>query len=181
MKTILEKIQENAATCGEQDAYRLYVVNNYAGGGHKYSSLTWRELDILSGKLAARLCRDCRTNTPVVVYGHKDPLMLVCFLACVKSGRAYCPVDVSVPLNRVEAIIDAVKPELVLAVEPLKTSGGAGAGNWDRRAGTLRFRRRCVLYYLYLWKHGDTEGCSDHPGLSGSFHSVGNYPWAGPR
>ena len=33
MKTILEKIQENAATCGEQDAYRLYVVNNYAGGG----------------------------------------------------------------------------------------------------------------------------------------------------
>ena len=124
MKTILEKIQENAAACGEQDAYRLYVRPPYAGGRHTYSTLTWRELDILSGKLAARLCRDCRTNTPVVVYGHKDPLMLVCFLACVKSGRAYCPVDVSVPLNRVEAIIDAVKPELVLAVEPLKTSGG---------------------------------------------------------
>lgn len=49
--------------------------------------------------------------------------MLVCFLACVKSGRAYCPVDVSVPLNRVDAIIRAVEPEMVLAVEPLDISG----------------------------------------------------------
>lgn len=123
MKTILERIRENAETLGERDAYKLYIVDNYEGGGHKYSSLTWSELDVLSGKLAARLCRDCGTKTPVVVYGHKDPLMLVCFLACVKSGRAYCPVDVSVPLSRVEAIIDAVAPELVLAVEPLEASG----------------------------------------------------------
>ena len=49
--------------------------------------------------------------------------MLVCFLACVKSGRAYCPVDTSVPLSRVEAILGAVEPELVLAVEPLDIGG----------------------------------------------------------
>ena len=41
--------------------------------------------------------------SPVVVYGHKNPYMIVCFLACVKSGRAYCPVDTSVPESRVQA------------------------------------------------------------------------------
>lgn len=45
--------------------------------------------------------------------------MIVCFLACVKSRRAYCPVDISVPASRVKAILDVVEPELILAVEEL--------------------------------------------------------------
>ena len=82
--------------------------------------MTWRELDERSGKLAAYIQRTCQTKTPVIVYGHKDPWMLVCFLACVKSGRAYCPIDISVPLNRVQDIIGEVSPELILAVESLE-------------------------------------------------------------
>ena len=39
--------------------------------------------------------------------------MLVCFLACVKSGHAYVPVDVSVPTSRVQDIMDSVEPEIV--------------------------------------------------------------------
>lgn len=45
--------------------------------------------------------------------------MLVCFLACVKSGRAYCPIDISVPLNRVEVIIQEVNPEIIFTTEEL--------------------------------------------------------------
>lgn len=33
MKTILEKIRENAAALGEQTVYSVYYMNNYAGGG----------------------------------------------------------------------------------------------------------------------------------------------------
>lgn len=43
--------------------------------------------------------------------------MLAAFLACVKSGRAYVPVDISVPRNRVENIIDSVCPKLILTTE----------------------------------------------------------------
>ena len=56
-------------------------------------------------------------QSPVIVYGHKHPMMLVAFLACVKSGRAYVPIDINVPRNRIENIIDSVSPELILATE----------------------------------------------------------------
>jgi D-alanine--poly(phosphoribitol) ligase subunit 1 len=61
---------------------------------------------------------------PVAVYGHKHPWILVCFLACVRSGRAYCPIDISVPDARVEAILRELPSGLVLTTETL----GADAG-----------------------------------------------------
>lgn len=128
MKTILEKIRENGAAYGDEIAYSVHTMNDYAEGGglpNNHSSLAWRELDEYSGRLAAYIQKTCRTKAPVIVYGHKDPWMLVCFLACVKSGRAYCPVDVSVPLSRVEAIISEVGPELIFAMEPLEYSGAS--------------------------------------------------------
>lgn len=45
--------------------------------------------------------------------------MIVCFLACVKAGRAYCPIDTSVPLSRVEMILEEVEPEIILSTELL--------------------------------------------------------------
>lgn len=116
MKTILEKIKENAVKYPERIVYKI----EEAGGVD--SVLTWHELDIYSDKLAAYLERYCTTSKPIVVYGHKDPFMLVCFLACVKSGRAYCPVDISVPQNRVTAIVNAVAPELILSTETIMLS-----------------------------------------------------------
>ncbi len=44
--------------------------------------------------------------------------MIVCFLACVKSGHAYCPIDISVPASRVAAIVDEVAPPCILSTEP---------------------------------------------------------------
>lgn len=56
---------------------------------------------------------------PIVVYGHKHPMMLVCFLACVKSGRAYCPIDVNTPMDRVHEIVETVASPVVLTTESL--------------------------------------------------------------
>ncbi len=85
------------------------------------SRITYRQLWEKSEDLAAYIKGFCgEDKTPVVVYGHKNPLMLVAFLACVKSGRAYVPVDVSVPGDRVEAIIDSVQPRLILSTEMLE-------------------------------------------------------------
>ena len=83
-------------------------------------TLTWKDLDLLSGRLAAHLEDLCGSNhAPVAVYGHKNPLMLICFLACVRSGRAYCPIDISVPDNRTQMILDQMDSPVVLATEPL--------------------------------------------------------------
>ena len=37
----------------------------------------------------------------------------------MKAGRAYCPIDISVPLSRVEMIVEEVEPEIVLSTELL--------------------------------------------------------------
>lgn len=110
--TILEKIRHNVQKNGNKPAYS---VENGGGG----QSITWQELGDLSGRLAASLHKNLKSENPIIVYGHKDPYMLVCFLACVKAGRAYCPIDTSVPLNRVEMIIEEVEPEIVLSTELL--------------------------------------------------------------
>ena len=79
-------------------------------------ALTYGELDQMSDRLARELETVCGDNRePVAVYGHKHPYMLVSFLACVKSGRAYCPIDCSVPEGRVGEILASLKSPVVLA------------------------------------------------------------------
>lgn len=87
--------------------------------------ITYGELWEYSGRLAAWLDETCGgRKDPVAVYGHKNPWMLVCFLGCVRSGRAYCPIDCSVPTARVEMILQALPSEVVLTTEPLEAAAG---------------------------------------------------------
>lgn len=111
--TILEKVRQNAARWPE----RPMMIEKT---GETTRSITWSGLNDFSDRLAYWM--DCRleTKAPVVVYGHKDPMMIVCFLACVKSGRAYCPIDINVPVSRTEAIVNEIKPEIILTTETLE-------------------------------------------------------------
>lgn len=87
----------------------------------RFGEITYGELWDASGKLAAWIDKTQGDNKkPVIVYGHKSPWMPVCFLAAVRSGRAYCPVDSSMPEERVLQIIDKVGNPLVLSTEPLE-------------------------------------------------------------
>ncbi|MDD3746607.1 MAG: D-alanine--poly(phosphoribitol) ligase subunit DltA [Anaerostipes sp.] len=84
----------------------------------KGMTLTYGQLEEKSNRLAGWLVTQYgESKKPVIVYGHKSPYMLVCFLACVKSGRAYCPQDVSVPDSRVGEIVESVNPDTVFVVE----------------------------------------------------------------
>ena len=65
-----------------------------------FGSISYEELWHQSGRIAQALEEELGDDKhPVVVYGHKRPEMLVGFLACVRSGRAYCPVDVNMPAD----------------------------------------------------------------------------------
>lgn len=81
-------------------------------------SLTYEQLEEWSNRLARWLVTQYGdSKKPVIVYGHKSPYMLVCFLACAKSGRGYCPQDVSIPDSRVGEIISNVDPDVVFITE----------------------------------------------------------------
>lgn len=77
--------------------------------------LTYKELWEYSDSLANYLLKNLKKKEPLVVYGHKNPFMIVCFLACVKSGHTYCPVDTSISPERLNDIVDTVKPEIILS------------------------------------------------------------------
>ncbi len=75
-----------------------------------------------SGRLAGWLCQTLEyggdeERLPVAVYGHKSPWMLVCFLGLVRSGRGYCPIDISVPEKRIQSILAALPSRIVLAAQ----------------------------------------------------------------
>ncbi|WP_185744389.1 D-alanine--poly(phosphoribitol) ligase subunit DltA [Arachnia propionica] len=80
--------------------------------------LTFGDLARRSDDLALRLvAEEVEAGRPIVVYGHKQPEMLVGFLGCVKAGHPYIPVDSSTPGARVQAIIEASRASHLVAVE----------------------------------------------------------------
>lgn len=85
--------------------------------------LTYLQVEEYSDSLAEYLYFTIpQDKTPVIVYGHKNPYMIVAFLACVKSGHPYCPIDISNPDTRTEKIISNVQPHLILSTEPVSFS-----------------------------------------------------------
>lgn len=111
---ILRRIEDYARACPQREAIRC---------GAK--ALTYEELWTYSDALGGWLHRYCGDRRdPIAVYGHKNPWMLVCFLACVKAGHGYCPIDVSVPEARVELILQALPDGPVLCTERLQADAG---------------------------------------------------------
>ncbi len=79
-------------------------------------SITHAQLKNASDALACWIAsnKEIAAGVPIIVYGHKSPLMLVGFFACAKSGHAYVPVDVVYPRDRVAGIIDQIEGTWVL-------------------------------------------------------------------
>lgn len=101
--------------CFENPGKRAVVSST---GSISFGAL-WRESDIL----ARRISETRQDNEPIIVYGSKSPAMIVSFLACAKAGHEYCPIDVSMPKNRISDIMDTIGEPLVIATEafPINT------------------------------------------------------------
>ena len=96
------------------DAFGITRPNTVAFANSRGESITYGELKRASDALAAYLLKADEEKRPVVVYGHKSPLMTACFHACSKSGRAYVPIDIVYPELRVADIMDQLGTPLVL-------------------------------------------------------------------
>lgn len=91
-------------------------------------SLTYRDLKMKSDSLASYLAKNFTTESsePVLIYGHMKSSMLLAFIAVIKTGRAYIPVDSSMPSERLEQIINSANPAYILATEELLLENNAG-------------------------------------------------------
>ena len=80
--------------------------------------LTYMDLYKRSNSLANHIIQKYGDDrTPIIVYGQKQNEMLVCFLACVKAGHAYIPVDSSLPVDRINGIFESSQAKLMLSID----------------------------------------------------------------
>ncbi len=79
-------------------------------------TITFKELDREAKKVAHLISMECGDikNRPVAVYMEKSVECLICFLGIIYSGNFYSPIDVKMPMSRIEKIIDVLQPELIL-------------------------------------------------------------------
>lgn len=101
----------------------LDKLNSYKGSERiaitdGISSLTYEELWSKSEILAKYIATVIESKKePVLVYGHKNPMMIVSFVACMKAGIAYVPIDIGLPDQRIQQIVNDVNPSVIILTE----------------------------------------------------------------
>ena len=118
----------------------MHLLDRIAEHGRRYPDrlahisgerrMTHGELLARSDTLAAWLDSQLGdSRAPVAVHGHKEPEMLVSFLAAVKSGRPYVPIDYSTPEQRMQRVIEIADAKVVLnPAKVAEITSGAQAG-----------------------------------------------------
>lgn len=77
--------------------------------------LTYKQLEEYSEGFAVHIINSVKSDSvPIVIYGNKDNMILVAMMAALKSGRAYVPLDITLPIDRVNKIINDVNPEIIV-------------------------------------------------------------------
>ena len=66
------------------------------------------------------ILKNQKTKTPIIVYGHKSIYMIASFLACSFAGIAYVPIDITLPKDRFDDILEEINPEIIIASEELE-------------------------------------------------------------
>ena len=114
-------------------------------------ALTYGDLARRSDELAARLARAVPDDgSPVAIVGHKEPAMLVGFVAAVKAGHPYVPLDTSLPPARIAHIVASSGARLTLSGERPLLSPTPGD------APTSRAPRRTDAPFYVIYTSGST-------------------------
>lgn len=121
---MIDRIEDSISYLEILKTYRTSDTLAYIG---KEQKLSYRELMLYSDRLANYLVSHYGVNNedPIVVYGHKDMLMPICFLACTKSGHPYCPIDISFTAARVKDVMRTANPPITLLTEELQVNLGS--------------------------------------------------------
>jgi D-alanine--poly(phosphoribitol) ligase subunit 1 len=120
-----------------------------------FRTVTYSELgkrsDALARYFADRFPGD---KSPVAIIGHKEPEMLIGFLAAVKSGRPYVPIDSSIPAHRADRIVKSSR-----AIATLTPPQIASFSERHSSAKPVRLDRDDPFYIIFTsGSTGDPKG-----------------------
>ncbi|MFF2009525.1 amino acid adenylation domain-containing protein [Streptomyces sp. NPDC058195] len=103
--TLLERFAEQVAARPRATALR-----------HTGTSVSYRELDEWSGRLAARLtAKGVGPGTLVALAAQRGPAAVAGVLAVLKTGAAYLGLDPAIPVRRQRRMVEETGPRCVLA------------------------------------------------------------------
>lgn len=103
---MIEKVKE---ICDKYKDKIAYIVND--------DFITYEDLWYKANELANSLCK--QGNTPVILYGNKSIDMIISIVASLISNRAYVPIDLHVPIERIEKIVETTNSTLIIKTEDL--------------------------------------------------------------
>ena len=152
MIDVLDRLEYFAETAPDRLAFKS--VN----GQISYRQL-WEESKALSSKLEAlRLEGKIDVKSPIAVYGHKEPQMIISFIGCALAGHPYCPLDRSMPDSRIDDILSAIGTRVWV-----KCENGEGkileldSAQLDE-PGDFSDDSNDVMYNIHLWKYRKAKG-----------------------
>ncbi|CAF3862140.1 unnamed protein product [Rotaria sp. Silwood1] len=89
---------------------------------HQYTSITYFKLNERATKLAVYLQRQgVKPNDLVCILMEKSIAAVICILAILKSGAGYVPIDVNLPINRIQYILKYSGSHLVFVSAAAKS------------------------------------------------------------
>ena len=95
-------------------AIKKYAKSNRTALTCDGENMSYKELDYVSEAIGYFLIKEMEQDSkPVVLYGNKENIMMAVMIGALKSGRAYIPIDISYPKERVDTIIHEVRPEIL--------------------------------------------------------------------
>lgn len=77
-------------------------------------SLTFGELYDEVSKVGTYLLKNGQYRKPIIVFMEKEPRTIAAFLGVVSASCFYVPIDAEMPQNRMQLILDNVKPEFII-------------------------------------------------------------------
>lgn len=118
IKNVLEYLENSALRDPDHLAYQDRKV-----------SYTFDEVRRNARAAGGRIGRIISHGKPVAVLMEKSPSMIVAFLSVVYGGGCYCPIDITMPADRIQTILSVLQPEAVIVDQAgRETAAGLSLG-----------------------------------------------------
>ncbi|MBQ3772868.1 MAG: AMP-binding protein, partial [Pseudobutyrivibrio sp.] len=108
MKNVLEWLEASAEKYGDKT---LYSNLDY--------SMTFKEVSDTAKSVGTSIINKNLSAGPIAVIMDKEPKMIASYLGVAYSGRIYAPIDVTLPIKRLNSIFDNLCPEAVITNQKL--------------------------------------------------------------
>ena len=114
--------------------------------------------------------------SPLIVYGHKEPHMVLSILSCILAGKTYVPVDCSTPDTRLNSVIEQTKARFILTERSVPCAKAACIRLKDLAdiASVQRETRRDDIVYI-IFTSGSTGTPKGVPISYGNLNSFVNW------